>query len=268
MISKQYENIIASGKRQCEALKKWFFRHIYGVLGTIIVHLLLAIFFMIFKLSSLKEPEKQPILITFEQEPTPEEQGNTEKEKPLVPDEQLKKWIHDIPVNEAMKKKEDFDINKYIDQVKEEMIRQGQLTQDNYIDEQKMEEAAIEQALRNKLRVKEETLPGDSLAQSEIMASHYSGPTRVKYNLAGRIARNLVIPIYKCEGSGVVIVHVVVNQNGKVIEASIDTNKSDHNPCLYEAALRAARFSRFDIDLDAPDKQKGTITYYFVAQGG
>ncbi len=248
-------------------LKRWFLRHIYGVLGTVIVHLVLAIFFMLFKLSSLKEKESQSLLITFEQEPTPEEQIKKEQEEKLVPDEQLKQWIHDIPVNEALKKKEEFDINRYIDQVKEEMIKKGELSKDNYIDEQKQELAAADAELRKKLPVKEEAEEGDSLTRAEIMASHYAGPTTVKYYLPGRIARNLVIPIYKCEGSGVVIVNITVNREGYVTSATVDTDKSDPGTCMQETARGAARSSRFDIDMTAPETQKGTITFYFVAQG-
>ena len=261
-----YEHISNYLKKTWEHLRIWSNKHIYGILGTLSVHLILAILFMLFKISALHEVNKQPVLITFEQEPQPVEKVVTKKEEKLVPDEKLKKMIHDIPVNEALKKKENIDINKYINQVKEEMIRQGQLSQDNFIDEQSREQAEIEKELRKKLPVKEKTLSGDSLTKSEIMASHYAGPTRVKYNLAGRIARNLVIPIYKCEGSGMVIVNIVVNRNGFVTEASIDTDRSDASTCMHETALRAARISRFDIDLNAPEKQKGTITYFFVAQ--
>jgi hypothetical protein len=36
---------------------------------------------------------------------------------------------------------------------------------------------------------------------------------------------------------------------------------------MRETALRAARKSRFNTDPGAPEKQSGTITFYFVPQG-
>ncbi len=250
----------------CSNIKRWISEHLYGILGTVIVHLILAISFMIFKISTLPVHHQQSVVISFEQEPSPELPLKENKADKIVPDKELKKWIHDIPVNEALKKKGNFDINKYIDQVKKEMIRSGQLTKDNYIDEQKQKQEEMAKELSSKLPLKTGKNPGDSLTATEIMASHYSGPTRVKYYLTGRIARNLVIPIYKCEGSGIVVVSIIVNQEGNVTDVSIETDKSATPICMHETALQAARSSYFDVDPNAPEKQQGTITYYFVAQ--
>ena len=246
-------------------MSSWTYEHLHAILATIIFHLLLAIIFMVTKVRALPEKNDQPVLITFEQSPPPVPE-NQEKEN-LVPDEELKKMLHNVPVNEAMKKDENIDINKYIDNVKEEMIKEGKLGKDNYIDEQHRLEAEMEKELSRPLPLKEEEKAGDSLSKAELEAAKYAGPTRVKYYLPNRYARNLVIPIYKCEDAGMVVLNIVVNREGRVISVTVDNDKSTPGTCMRETALRAARRSLFNTDPDAPEKQEGTITFYFVPQG-
>ncbi len=246
-------------------MRVWVEQHVYAILATVIFHLILAIIFMIVKIRALPERTSQPVLITFEQPPPPP-QEKTPEENP-VPDEELQKMLHNIPVNEAMKKDENMDVKKYIDMVKEEMIKEGKLDRNNYIDEQHRLEAEAEKELTRPLPLKEEEKPGDSLAKAALEAAKYAGPTTVKYYLRDRVAEDLIIPIYKCEGSGTVVVNIVVDRSGRVISATIDPDRSATSPCMRETALRAARRSRFNPDANAPEKQKGTITFYFVPQG-
>ncbi len=245
-------------------MRSWTYEHLYAILATVIFHLFLAILFMVIKIRALPEKNDQPVLITFEQPPPPPE--NREEEK-LVPDEQLKKMLHNIPVNEAMKKDENIDIKKYIDNVKEEMIKEGELGKDNYIDEQHRLEAEMEKELTQPLPLKKEEKTGDSLSNAALEAAKYAGPTRVKYYLANRFARNLVIPIYKCEDAGTIVLDIVVDREGRVLSATVDNERSAPGSCMRETALRAARRSLFNTDPGAPEKQSGTITFYFVPQG-
>ncbi len=245
-------------------MKAWTQQHLYAILATVIFHLVLAIIFMIVKIRALPERSNQPVLITFEQPPPPPAE---KKEEKLVPDEGLKEMLHNIPVNEAMKKDENMDIKKYIDMVKEEMIKEGKLGKDNYIDEQERMDAEMKKELSRTIPLKEEEKPGDSLSKAALEAAKYAGPTRVKYFLPDRVALNLVIPIYKCEGSGTVVVNIIVDQEGYVISAAIDPARSATSTCMHKTALGAARRSRFNPDGQAPEKQNGTITFYFVPQG-
>ncbi|NOY37268.1 MAG: energy transducer TonB [Chlorobi bacterium] len=243
---------------------KWIREHIYGILGTLIVHLVLAIMFMIFKISTFKPYFEEPVIITFEPEKSP---VNPEKEKPAVlSDADLEAYIHNIAVNRAQShKEEDFDINKYIDQVKNEMIAKGELGKDNFIDQWRKQQEAENKGLQTILP--ERQPPSDStIITSEIMASKYSGPTRVEYYLKNRMATHMEIPVYKCEGSGTVVVKIEVNRQGSVTSAEPDKGKSSKNSCMLEAAKSAAFLSTFNKDPGAPLVVSGTITYYFVAQ--
>ena len=73
----------------------------------------------------------------------------------------------------------------------------------------------------------------------------------------------MVIPAYRCETGGQVEVSVVLNQGGEVISAKVTWGGDEE---MRREALRAARASLFDINLNAPDRQTGTITYTFIPQ--
>ena len=93
------------------------------------------------------------------------------------------------------------------------------------------------------------------------------GPTRIYYDLAGRTHTYLPIPIYKCQGSGKVVLSIEVNQKGIVEKAQIIAKESTtSDPCLSETAVTTALISRFNSDFNSPKIQTGTLTYQFVAQ--
>lgn len=91
-----------------------------------------------------------------------------------------------------------------------------------------------------------------------------NGPS---YSLAGRTARSLPKPAYPGNEGGIVVVEVTVDKLGKVaaVRAGIfGSTSSDAD--LLEAATKAARAAKFNVDDNAPAFQKGTITYHFVLQ--
>lgn len=91
-----------------------------------------------------------------------------------------------------------------------------------------------------------------------------NGPS---YSLAGRSARSLPKPAYPGNEGGIVVVEVTVDKLGKVsaVRAGIFGSTSS-DPDLLEAATKAARAAKFNVDENAPAFQKGTITYHFVLQ--
>jgi len=95
----------------------------------------------------------------------------------------------------------------------------------------------------------------------------FKGPTNIYFDLTNRKQTDLYVPVYKCQGNGKVVVIITVTQAGEVENAAIDKTVSDNDECLIEAASDAALRSKFNSDFEkAPVKQKGTITYLFVAQ--
>ena len=112
-------------------------KNIYGILGTIIVHLIVAILFLLVKLSSDFKNTDDGILIDLEslQDEVTELQKKVEQAENN--EDNAFDDFHDIAVNEASQSDVDFDINEYIDAVKDEMIKEGELSEDNFIDRAK-----------------------------------------------------------------------------------------------------------------------------------
>ena len=245
-------------------MRSFIQKHIYGILGTIIVHLLLAILFMLIKLSTTYQERQEAIIIDFES--TPEEPELIEVEVPdriaeMYNNEEF--WTN-IARNLSSQTEEEFDIEDYIDKIKQELMESGEISEQNYLDElrQRLEEGthAGETEFRDLEDSKEEITANE-------MAAAYSGPTRIYYVLEGRTHRYLPLPIYKCEGSGKVVLDIVVDQRGFVLSAElIQEESSTDDYCLHDMAKDAALRTRFNLDLSAPARQQGLITYHFVAQ--
>ena len=94
----------------------------------------------------------------------------------------------------------------------------------------------------------------------------FKGKAVVTYNLDGRKASSLKIPAYKCYDSGDVTVIITVNNSGTVVGAKVLDEISSNDMCLRNAAIRAARTSRFNSSPSSPPNQTGEILYRFIAQ--
>jgi hypothetical protein len=99
----------------------------------------------------------------------------------------------------------------------------------------------------------------------------YNGPTTITYEFLDEPVQrkkvDLTIPVYRCQGSGLVRVEVLVAPDGGVLGAEIAGSiDGDDRICFADAALAAALSSRFRIDLSAPPRHRAIITYSFVAQ--
>lgn len=241
---------------------------VVGVLGTIIFHLIIAILIMSFQIRSLKVQTRDLYEIEFLAEEDPSETDRlievpvTTIEKILQGDEEML----NIARNLANKADPRVNPDDYIDMVKEELIKSGKLSADNYIDEQKKaaEKPDENLAFDDETKVKDDE---NKPTESQEMAANYQGPTRIYYELEGRNHTYLPIPIYKCQGSGKVALRIEVNQKGDVGKTQIIAGESTtSDQCLIEAAVRAAVITRFSSSITAPKVQVGTLTYHFVAQ--
>ena len=87
-------------------------------------------------------------------------------------------------------------------------------------------------------------------------------------SLSGRsLVGALPRPDYGARDEGRVVVEITVDQQGRVVNASYrSVGSTTQNSTLVNAALRAARQARFNVDENAPISQRGTITYIFRMQ--
>lgn len=239
-----------------------------GILGTVIIHLIAAILFMSFKLQSLKKESADEFIIEFENI----EEKEAEEELIELPASTLERILQgdeellNIARNLANRPDVNIDPADYIDMVKEELINEGMLGADNYIDQQKtLSETEGDENLA--FDESDEREAEDQASESQEMAANYQGPTRIYYDLPGRNHTYLPVPIYKCQGAGKVVLRIEVTQRGIVESAKVITAESStSDPCLTETAVRTALISRFNSDISAPKTVTGTLTYHFVAQ--
>lgn len=242
-----------------------------GILGTVIIHLIAAIIFMSFQISSLQNEIREVFQVEF----VPEDEIRPENKEKLiaVPATTVEKILQGdqemLNIARNLANKGDPKINEadYIDKVKEELIKSGKLGRDNFIDDQKR--AAAMQGEEDIATGEKDTsrLNLDKPDKSQEMAANYKGQTRINYNLAGRTHTYLPIPIYKCQGSGKVVMSIEVNQKGIVEKVQVLENESTtSDPCLIETAVTTGRISRFNSDVNSPRVQTGTLSYQFVAQ--
>lgn len=240
-----------------------------GILGTVIVHLVAAIIFMSFQLRSLSRDISKEFTVEFVQLEEPQ----TDQKLIQLPASNIERILQgdeemlNIARNLASRPEEKVDASDYIDMVKDELIKDGKLGTDNYIDEQKkLNEMNGDENLAMEDKT-EETEKENEPSESQKLAANYQGPTRIYYDLAGRTHTYLPIPVYKCQGSGTVVLLIQVNPKGYVEEAKIIEKESTITDiCLVETAVNTALISRFNADINAPKLQQGTLTYQFVAQ--
>lgn len=110
------------------------------------------------------------------------------------------------------------------------------------------------------------TSAGDDTSNDIAFRNTANRSSSMHYNLAGRNEVDFPNPIYTCDKPGKIVVNILVNSYGNVVETSLNKAASTSNDwCLVENALQYAERATFN----ASDKlsQPGTITYLFPGQG-
>ena len=246
-----------------DSLLDWLKEHRHGVMGTVIFHLVLAIFLVCVGISRLDSQQRMEIEIDMpEPEIVQQKQEEQKKQDQILQhsaDEEVNELLRSLAVNEdAVKKNAETQpherVEEYIEQIQEEIDSDyGGRYRANKNKHYK------EDSIRVQRDKKERML--DSL-QSTV----YVGKSSVSYNIKGRYKTYLPIPVYKCEFGGKIVVAVVVNRQGRVIKAEVVDAESNKDDSLREVAVDAALKSEFNVDEKAPERQTGTITYNFVKQ--
>jgi TonB family protein len=245
-------------------LRRFFTDNINSILGAIILHLMVVIAFLWFKLGEVGEKQKEQVLIEFNEEIKPlEDKTQVNKktsegfgdEMPVLD----KQTLHNIASNVSSKLDPEISTSNYEKEVLKELGISTLKSPGGDI-EKEANQAPDENSIG-------QTSKTDA-SRSDLDAPNVlrKDNTTVSYFLEGRWHRYIYIPTYKCQGGGTVIMNLVIDQAGKVASAIISENKSTGDPCLREEAYRSASTAQFNPDLKAPAKQLGTITYVFLAQ--
>jgi len=246
-------------------LRSFFTDNVNSILGAISLHLLIVLVFFWFKLGEMDEIQKDQILVEFNEEiqPLPEENQSEEMSPSENAGEALsldRKTLSNIASNVASKLDPQISTSEYEKQVLQELGIES-LESPGAKLEQSAEQLADENAIQREKA--EETSAERNLDVPNIIRKDN---TTVSYFLEGRWHNYIYIPTYKCQGGGTVQMDIVIDQQGRVVSALIQENRSTEDPCLREEAYRSAVSARFNVDTKASTKQLGTIAYVFMAQ--
>jgi len=240
-------------------------KYINGFLGTVILHLIVGIIFFSAKISGIYNQTAQIVVETPESVRQEQEELKKQPSKLELLDKRADAFIasqnrSNRGVNESSK--DPAASEKDLQQIQEDIAnaqKQISSVQENLDRQDKVKESDDEDSKPIVTSPKKTEKIQGKLAV-------YKGPTNIYFDLSSRRDIDLYVPVYKCQGNGRVVINIVVNQAGDVENAFINKAKSDNDECLFDAALDAAQRSRFNSDNKAALKQKGSITYIFVAQ--
>ncbi len=245
---------------------QFLYRNKYGVLGTLIFHIILFSILLVVTLKTkreFQEPEiyvEIPKEIAIEMAQQKEQEIKDELQEKTSTKNEVAELLKSIAVNKEAKK------TNTSQQSVQDMIKNIKQNIKNYqsddIGDNKKAVGEFSRDSINNEKARKEQQKLDSLQNIE-----YSGKSSVYYSLKGRKKRYLPIPVFQCENEGKVVVQIQVAQNGRVIDAVIEKKQSEiADECLFSAAIQSAKRTRFNRSEKAPVKQIGTITYHFIRQ--
>jgi hypothetical protein len=241
-------------------IKELYKKNVYGVMGTLIFHILIVTIFWIAELDfKVKTEKEEAILLDFvspkekidvaQQEKTPKNNTTSSDQK----DQSYQNLGSNRAVNDALKKDKFFDESYKHD-----------------IEEAKKMVADVNNQLSKKVPQNKKFEMPEAITEGQnpdsIKNTIYSGKSNIHYFLENRFHVRLPIPVFLAKGGGLISVDIQVDRTGKVIKAEARQTNNITDPMLPIYATQAAERTIFNSDSKAPSIQKGTITYRFVAQ--
>lgn len=247
-------------------VKEIYKQNIYGVITTLTFHIIVLIILLTSNLKDGKQKPEEAILLDFSTEeiklPEPEKEKDKEAEALTAQNQTSGQLASNRAVNDASR----------------EPARPASRSNDPFFDKaynQEIEDAKqlvsdVNKTLSREIpKIKDIQMPEDNTAgktREEIERSNFKGKSNIHYFLENRYHARLPIPVYLAQGGGEVIVDIVVGRDGRVLNAVPRQNSRISDMTILAYAKQAAEKTWFNADASAPEKQRGTITYNFVAQ--
>ncbi|MDO9153399.1 MAG: TonB family protein [Paludibacter sp.] len=245
----------------------------YGLIGsaTLTVLLLLLLFFIV--MPGLKTPEDEGVMISFGE--TLDGGGVTQKPTPKVTEPTPQKPSEPKTVTAPKPTKNDYVTQKDNSVALNEQKKKEKEERDA-LEKQRLEEARV---ASEKRRREQEAIDnantmdglfgsGGSKGSGNTSGNATQGnPVGLgnsgghSWSLTGRsLSGRLVEPSYENDVEGKITVSIVVDTNGNVTRASIGTPTNISDPTTRNAALAAARSTKFTA---GSGSASGSITYNF-----
>lgn len=242
------------------SLKDLYRKNIYGVMGTLIFHILVVTGFWISELNySIKANKEEVILLDMIMPPTEKEEikETAKSQDQSTPNNQTSRQNLNMGtnhgVNDALKRDKFFD-EKY---------------QRDIEDAEKMVDKVNKQLSKKIPQTTQFSMPEvttEGQDRDSIRNTIYSGKSNIHYYLENRFHVRLPIPVFLAKSGGLITIDIQVDRNGRVVKAEARSANNISDPMLPVYATQAAERTVFNSDSKAPSIQKGTITYRFVAQ--
>lgn len=245
----------------------WIYRHRIGVMVTVVIYLSLAILFLTYRI--IIEPAPLP---SIEVEFTPEQMQKIEQvleqQQQIEQMQAMSGKMQNKTSDENSKSSQssrDYKLpssSNVYDEAKQvtDRVNAGRESYNRSLSE-------IENQSKHKPNERSDNSQNNNKKSGgENRDAFVKGNVAASWNLSGRTADYIDIPAYKCEGGGQVVVLIAVNQNGRVVSASVERATSTSERCIIDEAIASAKASRFSASATAPNPQHGTITYTFVPQ--
>jgi len=232
-------------------------------MGTLIFHILLFSAFLLAEVEMKGTVQEEELLIEFPEELISEPEVLEEEElpdqgepMPNDPSSQLSQNQSNRTniASKQIMESEDFFDEDYTREV--EAARQLSQNVRNQLSKETVKLEDIEMPV--------ETTEG--MERDSIKNVIYTGESNITYYLENRYHLSLPIPVYLAQGGGKVVVDIAVDRQGRVVEAEPQNNPAIRDEQIFLYAKAAASRTVFNADPQAPELQRGTIHYLFIAQ--
>jgi hypothetical protein len=231
-------------------------------MGTLIFHILLFSFFLLADVNMKGTVQEEELIIEFPDflpEPEIEEEVTEQQDsEPLTNDASS-------PLAETQNNRTNVASNR--------LAQTEEFFDEDYMREVKAAKQLVSdvnnQLSKEKVNLEDIKMPvqtTEGMDPDSIENVVYTGESNIVYYLENRYHVSLPIPVYLTQSGGLVVVDIVVNRQGRVTEAEPRNNPSIRDDQIYLYAKAAASRTIFNADPDAPNPQRGTIHYTFVAQ--
>jgi hypothetical protein len=243
-------------------------RNINGILGTILVHMLIVIVAMAFKLAQPQVNDEDFLIIDPQfMEEMLEEQKPDEATQKELDDIEIEKYINEIRnIGSNNRIKTDYS---ELEAMTEEELKQkyeSELLKEKYGDDyEKMKNSTYEDYMKEQPKNNSQNNKQNNSSSS---AGNYAGPALVYVELQNpdRGKSYIHVPVFTCKDGGRIVISITIASDGSVKSATVTSAKSTGDAtCISNAAKDAALKSKFT-PVAGGKTETGTITYSFMQQ--
>ena len=234
-------------------------------MGTLVFHILLFGAFLLAEVERKGNVQEEEIHIEFPEEllnepepPEPEEETVQEPDEPL-PNDPSAQLSEPQSERSNIASKQIMESESFFDEEYTQEVEEARRLSENVSRQLSKETVDLED-----IEMPVETTEG--MERDSIKNVIYTGESNIVYYLKDRYHLSLPIPVYLSQSGGKVIVDIVVNRQGKVVEAKPRNNPAIREEQIFSYARAAASRTLFNNDPQAPELQKGTIHYTFLPQ--